>query len=359
MPRGSPLLSPASAPRSPRAAPRRRPPPSVPPAPPLASTAAPARPLRRPTPDEAEGGAHRAGAIHAQIAQLPERHGVVKAHPALLVVQADPHAGREGRRAAGGVARGGGRAVGQQDFAHADGQEGVGGGGFHRRVLRAAVVAAVGVVSGAHHVLRRLEPLLQFALQPHSHLDEVGVGVHAARPVAPALRHGHVADHHLDGEVAAAQQALRGEQHWDARHAAHGALVLTDGQAVPVQTPPVVQEEVQDWRGRGVQVDVLAVVAIARLVAAPHPQHVDAVGVRVLQHRAAAPHLLPPLPQLQPFGFGVGLPVLHRVMPRGGGVLREPPAKEDLIVRVCALSVDHRSLGGSGTSVTISSSRSL
>lgn len=96
------------------------------------------------------------------------------------------------------------------------------------------------------------------------------------------------------------------------------------------------------------QVDVLTVVPEARLVVALHPEHVDAVGVQVLDEGAGAPHLLPPLPQLQPLGLGVGLAELHRVVPGGRRVLRQPPAQEDLVVGVGALRVDDGGLGRCG-----------
>lgn len=109
---------------------------------------------------------------------------------------------------------------------------------------------------------------------------------------------------------------------------------------------------------RRLQVNLLAVLPEARLVAAPHPQHIHAVGLQPVHHGARAPHFV----QVLPSNGRVGRPdapprgrsaprlplVLHREVPGLGRVLRETPAQKQLVVRQCLLGVDDRSQRGWG-----------
>ena len=103
------------------------------------------------------------------------------------------------------------------------------------------------------------------------------------------------------------------------------------------------------------QVHLLAVLAIARLVAATHAQHVHAVHLQPVDHCAGAAHLVLPLPapargrqpstEAAPGAAPRHHPpaaVLHRVVPGGGGLLGQPPAQEELVVGQGALGVDDR-----------------
>lgn len=103
----------------------------------------------------------------------------------------------------------------------------------------------------------------------------------------------------------------------------------------------------------GLQVNLLAVLPEARLVAAPHPQHVHAVDLQPVHHGAGPSHFV----QVLPSRGGVGRPdappgggaaprlplVLHGEVPGLGRVLRKAPAQEQLVVRQRLLGVDDRS----------------
>lgn len=121
--------------------------------------------LQSSSPDEAEGGAHGAGAVHVPLPQRPQRVGVVEGDAALLEVEA--HAQPRGQRV--GEARGRRRPVAdgvsdavavvtvvvvvvvvavlrQVDLPHPHGEEAEGRSRV-QGVLGAAVVAAVWVVA--------------------------------------------------------------------------------------------------------------------------------------------------------------------------------------------------------------------
>lgn len=100
----------------------------------------------------------------------------------------------------------------------------------------------------------------------------------------------------------------------------------------------------------GLQVNLLAVLPEARLVAAPHPQHVHAVDLQPVHHGARPPHFVQVLPSRGRVGRPDAPPrgraaphqplVLHREVPGLGRVLREAPAQEQLVVRQRLLGVD-------------------
>lgn len=111
-------------------------------------------------------------------------------------------------------------------------------------------------------------------------------------------------------------------------------------------------------RGR-VEVNLLAVLSEAGLVAASHPEHVHAVDLQPVHHGAGASHLVQTLPRRggargpDPAPGGrrpASSPlVLDGEVPGGRRVLREAPAQEELVVRQRLLSVDdrgQRSCGG-------------
>lgn len=103
----------------------------------------------------------------------------------------------------------------------------------------------------------------------------------------------------------------------------------------------------------GVEVDLLAVVSKPGLVAASHPEHVDAVYLQSIHHSAGAPHLVQPLPGRGGVGGPGAAPrgcgstcsplVFNGKMPSLGRILRQPPAQEQLVVSERLLSVYHRS----------------
>lgn len=95
-----------------------------------------------------------------------------------------------------------------------------------------------------------------------------------------------------------------------------------------------------------VQMHILAVLAVARLVAAADAQHVHRARVRILKQGAGAPHLLPPLPAGGArLGWHICAPELNGVVPGRWRVGGQPPAQEDLVVGKGALGVDDWSLG--------------
>lgn len=106
----------------------------------------------------------------------------------------------------------------------------------------------------------------------------------------------------------------------------------------------------------GLQVNLLAVLSEARLVAAPYPQHIHAVDLQPVHHGARPPHFVQVLPSrgrvrrpdAPPRGRATRhLPlVLHREVPGLGRVLRQAPAEEQLVVRQRLLGVDDRSQRG-------------
>ncbi len=62
------------------------------------------------------------------------------------------------------------------------------------------------------------------------------------------------------------------------------------------------------------------------------------------QRAAANPPRIPPL--APPPWHHAPPPEFHRVMPGRSGVLRQPPAQEELVVGECSLGVNHRSERG-------------
>lgn len=101
----------------------------------------------------------------------------------------------------------------------------------------------------------------------------------------------------------------------------------------------------------GVEVDLLAVLSEPGLVAASHPQHIDAVDLQPLHHGAGPLHIVQPLPGRRRVG-GPGAPprgrgsprsplVFHGKIPSLCRVLRQPPAQEELVISERLLSVDH------------------
>ena len=108
-----------------------------------------------PSAHEAEGGVHGPGALHLPLVKAPHGVRVIEVHAARVVIQAHAHALRHGQHALTGHrgdqcrGRGGGggsRGLGDEELAHAQGEEGEGLGELVARVLAAAVVAAVLVV---------------------------------------------------------------------------------------------------------------------------------------------------------------------------------------------------------------------
>lgn len=101
----------------------------------------------------------------------------------------------------------------------------------------------------------------------------------------------------------------------------------------------------------GAEVNLLAVLSKPGLVAASHPQHIDAVYLQPLHHGAGPLHIVQPLPGRCGVG-GPGAPPRGRGSPRSplvfdgktpspGRVLRQPPAQEELVVSERLLSVYH------------------
>lgn len=126
--------------------------------------------------DEAERRAHGAGAIHVALPQGPQRVGVVEGHAALFEVEA--HAEPRRQRVRDAFGRGGAVAVGisvgvsmvtvgvvavlrQVNFAHPHGEEAERRRRV-QRILRPAVMAAVGVIPAAKkHLNAQMIPALQ------------------------------------------------------------------------------------------------------------------------------------------------------------------------------------------------------
>ena len=112
------------------------------------------------------------------------------------------------------------------------------------------------------------------------------------------------------------------------------------------------------WCRWGVQVHLLTVLAVARLVAAAHPQHVHAVHLQPVDHAAAPANLVQALPA--PSGGGQASPdaapgsppwyhappaVLDGEAPGRGGLGGQAPGQEELVVGQGALGVDDWSQG--------------
>lgn len=100
------------------------------------------------------------------------------------------------------------------------------------------------------------------------------------------------------------------------------------------------------------EVNLLAVLSEPGLVAASHPEHIDAVYLQSLHHGAGPFHVVQPLPGRCGAG-GPGAPprgrgsprstlVFDREIPSLGRILRQPPAQEQLVVSERLLSVYHR-----------------
>lgn len=111
------------------------------------------------------------------------------------------------------------------------------------------------------------------------------------------------------------------------------------------------------WCRRGVQVHLLAVLPVARLVAASHPEHIHTVHFQPVDHSAAPVDLVQPLPapacgSQAPSHPAPGSsprhhpapPILDGEVPRRGGLWRETPTKEELVVGQRSLGVYHWSL---------------
>ena len=106
---------------------------------------------------EAERGIHRSRTIHLPLIKAPHGVGVVKIHPAGVIVETHAQALWHGKHAVAGVGGrscgrggdgGGGRSLGDEESAHTQGEEGEGLGELVARVLTAAVVPTVMVVPG-------------------------------------------------------------------------------------------------------------------------------------------------------------------------------------------------------------------
>lgn len=112
------------------------------------------------------------------------------------------------------------------------------------------------------------------------------------------------------------------------------------------------------WCRWGVQVHLLTVLAVARLVAASHPQHVHAVHLQPVDHGAAPANVIQALPA--PPGGGQTSPdpapgspswdhassaILNGEAPGWGGVRGQSPGQEELVVGQGPLSVDDWSQG--------------
>lgn len=110
------------------------------------------------------------------------------------------------------------------------------------------------------------------------------------------------------------------------------------------------------WCRRGVQVHLLTVFPVACLVAASHPQHVHAVHLQPVNHRAAPTHFIQSLPapasgcqsSSDPTSRGstwhhAATAILDGEVPGGCRVLGQSPAQEELVVGQGTLGIDHRS----------------
>lgn len=112
------------------------------------------------------------------------------------------------------------------------------------------------------------------------------------------------------------------------------------------------------WCRWGVQVHLLAVLPVARLVAASHPQHVHAVHLQPVNHGAAPAYFIQSLPA--PAGRGQSSPdpasgrpswydaspaVLDGEVPSGCRLLGQSPAQEELVVGQRTLGINHRCQG--------------
>lgn len=97
-------------------------------------------------PDEAEGRADGTRAVYPTLPKAAEGDGVEERHFAVLVVETDADARRQRHGGVAGIPGGQRHPVGEEDLAHADGQEGEGRRGLQRGVFSPAVVAAIRVV---------------------------------------------------------------------------------------------------------------------------------------------------------------------------------------------------------------------
>lgn len=109
------------------------------------------------TAHEAKGRIHRSRTIHLPLVKAPHGVGVVKVHPARVVIQANAQPLRHGKYAVAGVTGcgsrrwgngGGWRGFGDEKLAHANSEEGEGLGELVACVLTATVMAAIVVVPG-------------------------------------------------------------------------------------------------------------------------------------------------------------------------------------------------------------------
>lgn len=99
---------------------------------------------------QAEGRVHGSGAVHLPLVKAPHGVGVVEVHAARVVIQAHAQPLRHGEHAVAGRRRGGRRrgGLGDEELAHAHGEQGEGLRELVARVLAAAVMAAVVVIPG-------------------------------------------------------------------------------------------------------------------------------------------------------------------------------------------------------------------
>lgn len=109
------------------------------------------------TAHEAKGWIHRSWTIHLPLVKAPHGVGVVKVHPARVVIQANAQPLWHGKYAVAGVTGcgsgrwgngGGWRGFGDEELAHADSEEGEGLWELVARVLTATVMAAIVVIPG-------------------------------------------------------------------------------------------------------------------------------------------------------------------------------------------------------------------
>lgn len=113
------------------------------------------------------------------------------------------------------------------------------------------------------------------------------------------------------------------------------------------------------WSRRSVQVHLLAVLPVAGLVAASHPQHIHAVHLQPVNHGAGATYFIQSLPApagrsqspSEPTpgcstGYHAPTAVLDREVPGGCRLLGQTPAQKELVIGQGALGVDNWSIGG-------------
>lgn len=108
------------------------------------------------------------------------------------------------------------------------------------------------------------------------------------------------------------------------------------------------------WCWWGVQIHLLAVLPVARLVAASHPQHVHAVHLQPVNHSAAPAYFIQSLPAPagrgqsspdptsgRPSGYDTSPAVLDGEVPSGCRLLGQSPAQEELVVGQRTLGINH------------------